>query len=75
MIHYLRSDGVRGKTFAPRPLVSRVMKEIKIGMSPYFVPMDKETKGTRTFNRLVIYLSYLLTYLFTAIAAKATGQK
>ena len=74
-MNYVRSDGVRGKTFAPRLLVTRVMREIKIGMSPYFVPMDKETKGTRTYNRSVIYLSYLLTYLFTAIAAKATGQK
>ena len=53
LINYLRSDGVHGKVFAPGPLVSRIMAEIEIGMTPYFVPMDKETKGSRFFNRLV----------------------
>ena len=73
LINYLRSDGVHGKVFAPRPLVTRVMSEIEPGMSPYFVPMDKETKGTRSFNRLVFFLSISLplslslslTHLFT----------
>ena len=51
LLNFLRCDGRRGKVFAPRPLVGRILEELEPGFSAYFVPMEKQTKGAKTYNR------------------------
>ena len=50
-LDFLRSDGRRGKVFSPRPMVGRILAELERGFSAYFVPMGKETKGAKSYNR------------------------
>ena len=41
---------MKGKTFAPKVMIMRILEELEPGYSAFFIPGEKEKRGAKNYN-------------------------